>query len=115
MEHVLSVDETKVVALLANVDTGASFCIFQRQFAEQLEIAVESGLHQTVRTPTGSLEVYGHSVKLSCFEWDLDTTVYFAASEQFSRNVLGRVGWLQHFRVGVVDHESTLYLSQHDD
>ncbi len=61
------------------------------------------------------LDVYGHAVKLSCLEWEFETTVYFAGSEEFHRNVVGRVGWLEHFRLGIIEHDSTLYLSHYDD
>jgi hypothetical protein len=111
----LLLDDSRSVWLLAKVDTGASFCIFQKDYAVQLGIDVESGLHKVVATPTGRLDVYGHAVRLSCFEWEFETTVYFAASEGFIRNVVGRVGWLEHFRLGLIDHDSTLYLSRYED
>jgi hypothetical protein len=43
------------------------------------------------------------------------TTVYFAADEAFTRNVLGRQGWLNVIRLGLVDYEGKLYLSHYDD
>jgi hypothetical protein len=111
----LRVDHVRSVRLLAKVDTGASFCIFQRNYAEQLGIDVESGVRQTVRTPTGRFEVYGHILKLSCLDWEFETTVYFAATLDYSRNVVGRSGWLQNFRLALVDHDSMLFLSHYDD
>ena len=111
----LSLDDARSVRLLAKVDTRASFCIFQREYAEQLGIEVEGGQHQVVRTATGRFEAYGHTVKLVCFDWEFETVVYFAAEANFSRNVLGRLGWLQHFLLGLVDHDATLFLSHHDD
>jgi hypothetical protein len=97
------------------VDTGASFCIFQRNYAEELGIDVESGLRQVVGTPTGRFEAYGHTLKLVCLDWELESMVYFAASPDYRRNVVGRSGWLQHFRLALVDHDSALFLSHYDD
>ena len=54
------------VRFLAKVDTGASFCIFQREYAEQLGIQVESGIYRRIGTATGGFDAYGHSVTLSC-------------------------------------------------
>jgi hypothetical protein len=42
-------------------------------------------------------------------------TVYFAGHEGFGRNVLGRRGWLDHVRLGLVEHNGRLYLSRHGD
>jgi hypothetical protein len=42
-------------------------------------------------------------------------TVYFAAHESFTRNVLGRSGWLDQVRLGIVEYESKLYLSRYGE
>ncbi len=41
--------------------------------------------------------------------------VYFAAAENFPVNVVGRVGFLDRLRVGVVDYEQLLYLAAHNE
>ena len=104
----------RAVRLLAKVDTGASFCIFQRAYAEQLGIAVESGQRTVVSTANSSFDVYGHEVTVSCFEWQFSLTVYFPKNE-IRRNVLGRAGWLQNFRVAIIDHDSLLHISHYND
>jgi hypothetical protein len=105
----------RTVRLLAKVDSGAAFCIFQREYADQLGFEVENGVLQTVSTANRSFETYGHTVTLTCFDWTFETVVYFARAEEIHRNVVGRVGWLEHFRIGIVDHESFLLLSQYDE
>jgi len=62
----LRTDDGRTLRLLAKVDTGAAFCIFQRGYAEQLGIVVERGVHIVVGTPAGSFDAYGHTVTLSC-------------------------------------------------
>jgi hypothetical protein len=42
---------------------------------------------------------------------EFDSVVYFAADYGLSRNLLGREGWLQKVRLGIVDYETTIYLS----
>ena len=111
----LTAGDGRSVRLLAKVDTGASFCIFKREYAEQLGLRVESGQHQVLATATGRFDAYGHTLNLRCFDWEFETTVYFAAPPDFPRNVVGRIGWLQHFRLGLIDHDTTLFLSHHDD
>jgi hypothetical protein len=103
------------IRFLAKIDTGASFCIFQRDYAEQLGIEVEDGVRQSILTATGSFGAFGHSVRLRCLDWEFETIVYFAEPRDFNRNVLGRAGWLQRFRVAIIDHDSTLYISEFND
>jgi hypothetical protein len=97
------------------VDTGASVCIFPREDAEQLGLHVEGGHRQAVGTATGRFEAYGHVLTLGCFDWEFETMTYFAATADFPRSVAGRSGWLQHFRLGVIEHDAILLLSHFDD
>ena len=105
----------RAVRLLAKVDTGASFCIFQRAYAEQLGIVVEGGQHTVVSTANSSFDVYGHELTMSCFEWQINLIVYFAQQEEIRRNVLGRTGWIQQFRLAIIDHDSLLHISHYND
>ena len=41
--------------------------------------------------------------------------MYFAADENFPVNVVGRLGFLDRLRVGLVDYEQTLYLSAYNE
>src|SRR2546422_7041806 len=73
----------------AKVDTGASYCIFERRHGEALGLSIENGLPQPISTATGRFLTYGHEVTLSTAEYDFDSIVYFAANEDMDRNVLG--------------------------
>ena len=95
----------------AKVDTGASHCIFGRAHGEVFGLNIESGTPQTFGAATGSFLAYGHEVTLSVLGIEAITTVYFAADENFTRNVLGRQGWLDKVRLGLVDYEGKLFLS----
>ena len=97
------------------MDTGASFCIFQGDYAEQLGIDVESGAREVVSTATGRFDVYGHTLTLSCFDWEFEAMVYFATLPNYPRNVVGRSGWLRNFRMALIDHDALLLLSRYDD
>lgn len=111
---VLSVGQVKHL-VAAKLDTGASFCIFERELGEALELDVEGGFPKTVSTPTGTFQVYGHNVTLSAFGFDIDALVYFAAKQGWPRNVLGRRGWLDRLRLGIIDYEGKLYVSAYDE
>jgi hypothetical protein len=99
----------------AKVDTGASACIFARIYGEELGLDIERGVAQRINTVTGSFLTFGHRVTLSVLDIAFETTVYFAEDVNFTRNVLGRQGWLDHLRLGLVDYEGKLYLSDYND
>jgi hypothetical protein len=99
----------------ARVDTGASFCIFQRRHAERVGIVVESGVPTRISTVTGGFVAYAHRVALGVLGIEVDATVYFAEDPAMPRDVLGQTGWLDRIRLGLVDHDRQLYLSHYDD
>lgn len=99
----------------AFVDTGATYCIFRREVAATLGIDVEAGAPVRVGTVTGGFDAYGHTLTLETLGYSFDVTVYFAAREGLPRNVLGRRGWLDQLRLGIVEHEGKLYVSRYDE
>ncbi|HXG68931.1 MAG TPA: hypothetical protein VNO70_27780 [Blastocatellia bacterium] len=106
---------SNTIGLEAKLDTGSSYCVFKRAQGEFLGLDIESGIPQLMRTVTGDFLTCGHEVTLSVLGIETVTRVYFAADENFTRNVLGRQGWLDRVRLGLVDYEGKLYLSAYDD
>jgi hypothetical protein len=100
---------------LAKVDTGARYCVFQREHGEALGLEIERGIKVDLGTLKGSFVAYGHNVMLSALGYELDTIVYFTEDYNCPRNVLGRRGWIEQFRIGIVDYDGSLYVSRYDD
>ena len=111
----ISLDGVNRIELFAKVDTGATFCIFQREYAEALGLHVESGNRINIATATGLFPAYGHELKLSCFDYDFEITAYFPSQSNFPRNVLGLTGWFDRLRVGIVHYDGVVLLSHYDD
>lgn len=103
------------VKLLAKVDTGATFCIFNREYGEALGLEIEAGEKRTIFTATSPFETFGHEVTIESFGWQTTSTVLFATDASFSRNVLGRNGWIRLFRLGIVDYDATIHLNYYDE
>jgi len=103
----------KSVSLVAKVDTGASYCIFERKYGLSLGLNIESGLEQPISTATGRFLTYGHDVTLVVGGFEFDSIAYFAADAGLERNVLGRHGWLDRIILGVVDYEGKLLLNRY--
>ena len=105
----------RVVSFAASVDTGSTFCLFRSEVAEALGLDLRSGQHQRFRTANSSFEAFGHEAELTVLDVVTHSTVYFFADETINKNVLGRIGWLDRVRLGLVDHDGSLYLAPYSD
>jgi len=105
-------DET--VDLLAHIDTGASSCLFACEQGEMLSLDIEAGEPKVFQTATGRLHTFGHVVTLETFGIGFESMVYFFADERINKNLLGRVGWLDRLRFGLIEHDQLLYLASYD-
>ncbi len=86
-----------------------------QKVGKYLGFDIERGIPQRIGSVRGSFLAYGHEAPLIVLDIEIIATVYFAAEENFPINVLGRVGWLNRVRLGLVDYESRLYLSDYND
>lgn len=99
------------VDLLAKLDTGAAHCIFERKYAEMLGVDVDSGRLQRFRTVAGSFAAYQHEITIQTLGIEFSAVVFFAQDSTFNRNFLGRSGWLDRLRIGIVDYDRLLFVS----
>jgi hypothetical protein len=70
----------------------------------------EQGIFSTANS---TLVADGHEVELVIPGLDFHLMVYFYEEPQIRRNLLGRGGWLQQIKLGLVDYEQALYLSRY--
>jgi hypothetical protein len=99
----------------AKIDTGAEVCLFEREIGEALEVPIEKGIPRRQSTLTGTLTAFGHEVILETLGLQFQTFVYFAETNEVKRNLLGRQGWLQLVKLGLVDYDCELYLSPYGE
>lgn len=106
----------KAVDIDVKIDTGATHCIFRREIAEALCLNVKDGIAKDFVLANGSiLQTYGTELNITVENINYDTIVYFAVNDDLIRDVLGRNGFLYLVRLGLIDYESTLYLSKYDE
>jgi hypothetical protein len=98
----------------ASVDTGASFCIFGSEIAEALGLDLTSGIRGRFRTANSSFDAYGHGVEIDAFGFATHSFIYFFADPTIDRNVLGRTGWLDRVRLGLIHHDSKIFLAPYN-
>lgn len=103
------------VVEFAKLDTGSSFCIFKRFLGEGLDLEIETGIPTMIGTATGSFKAYGHEVTLTVLDIEIVSTVYFVESENFDRNVLGRTGFLDRVKLGLIEPEGKLFMSRYQE
>ncbi len=103
------------ISVLTKLDTGSTFCIFQSRYAKMLGLEIEKGEPESVRAATSTFIVYGHelTLKISNLEWE--ATVYFTPDENFPVSVLGRIGFLDRLKIGLIDYEQILYLNAYNE
>lgn len=100
--------------LLASLDTGASNCLFEGSYAADLGFDLTAGVLKSFRTANSAFDAYGHEVEIDVLGIVTTALVYFFADPMVRRNVLGRSGWLDRMRVGLIDHDRELYLAHYD-
>jgi hypothetical protein len=105
---------TSFVNLDAKLDTGSKFCVFQPSWAAKLDLDLLSGIPERILTAAGSFPAYGHEVTLTVGDLEWQTTVFFAEPEDFPINVVGRIGFLDHLQIGLIDYEQQLYLGPYE-
>ena len=52
---------------------------------------------------------YGHEIKIQALGYEIETTVYFWEHYRLPRNLLGRAGWINKFRLALIEHDLELY------
>ena len=96
------------------LDTGASHCLFERRTGEELKLDIESGDRRFFGTAAGRVETFGHLVQIQIFDLVFESVVYFFADPTIEKNLLGRIGWLDRIRLGIVDYDREVYLAPYD-
>ena len=94
----------------AKIDTGSSHSIFKRDQGELLGIEIESVEPVRISTVTGSFFAFPHWIEVEVSGIRTETLMLFAAEDTFTRNVLGRIGWFDRVKLGLIDYEGKLYL-----
>ncbi len=105
----------RLVEIEAKIDTGAENCIFERRHGETLGLEIESGAKKIFSTVTAPFITYEHELTINVLGIETISTVYFAKEESFTRNVLGRQGFLDRVKLGLIDYEGKLLLSAYGE
>jgi hypothetical protein len=59
------------------------------------------------QTANSSFEAFGHDLTIIVLGLELATRAFFFADPNIAKNVLGRSGWLDRVRLGLIDYEGS--------
>jgi hypothetical protein len=62
----------------------------------------------------GRFDAFEHEVLITAFDLEFTSLVYFTGEVDVARDLLGRNGWLDHFRLAIVHYDREIYLSPYD-
>ena len=105
---------SEIIDFRAYIDTGASNCLFERKYGELLNLNIEAGEPKAFWTATGRVNTFGHVIAMEVLGLQVESMVYFFADEQVNKNLLGRTGWLDRVRLGLIEYDQQLYLAPYD-
>lgn len=110
----LSADTIVAWDVDARVDSGSSFCVFGRQWADLLGLDWEAGEPLKISTAAGIFYAHLHEVTIQLFDFKWTAWVAFAEWDTMppspARDVLGLNGFLDHFLVAIDDRAEMIYL-----
>lgn len=105
----------RIVTATAKIDTGAEYCLFDRDYGERLGLTIEEGFPLSLETLTGTLDAFGHEVTIQTLGLSFQSVIYFSRYAGLPRNLLGRNGWLRNIRLAVIDYDNQVFLSNYED
>jgi hypothetical protein len=110
----LSADTTVAWDVDARVDSGSSFCVFGRQWADLMGLDWEAGEPLEISTAAGTFYAHLHEVTIQLLDFKWTAWVAFAEWDTMppspARDVLGLNGFFDHFLLAIDDTAEMIYL-----
>ena len=110
----LAANATETISIAARVDSGSSFCVFGRQWADVLGLDWEAGEQLMIATAAGTFAAHLHEVNIQLLDYEWTVWVAFAEWDTMppssARDILGLNGFFDHFLVAIDDRAEMIYL-----
>jgi hypothetical protein len=110
----LEANDTETISIRTRVDSGSSFCVFGRQWADLLGLDWEAGEPLKISTAAGIFYAHLHEVTIQLLDCKWTAWVAFAEWDTMppspARDVLGLNGFFDHFLVAIDDRAERIYL-----
>lgn len=114
LELVLAADAAVTRDIRVSVDCASTYCVFGRQWAEELYLDWDAGDPLVISTAAGAFQARLHEVTIYLRDFEWTTWVAFAEWDTTppspARDVLGLIGFFDHFLVAIDDLAEIVYL-----
>jgi len=96
--------------IIALIDSGSTYSLFDYQIGKELGIEVQAGRLQRLSSLGGVVLGYAHRIELKVADdWRFATEVLFS-DDAIPRNLLGHYGFIEHAAVGLLGKTGQIYL-----
>jgi hypothetical protein len=110
----LAANSVETISIDVRVDSGSSFCVFGRQWADVLSLDWAAGEPLAISTAAGVFDAHLHEVTVRLLDFEWTSWVAFADWDTMPpsprRDVLGLNGFFDHFLVAIDDRAEVVYL-----
>jgi hypothetical protein len=110
----LEANDIETISIQTRVDSGSSFCVFGRQWADLLGLDWEAGDPLKISTAAGNFYAHLHEVTIQLLDFKWTAWVAFAEWDTMppspARDVLGLNGFFDRFLVAIDDRAEMIYL-----
>jgi hypothetical protein len=104
------------IKIEAFLDTGAKYSVLPRWVGEELGLDIEAGIQTDLMTGAGPMPTYLHYLTLTVGDLAFDDApICVSKFPEFSRCLLGRGGWIQSVRLGLVAYDDHPFLSLYNE
>jgi len=97
------------------LDTGASHCLFARVYAEALGFGSRKWQRLTFATANSRFDAFGHELTIDVLGIEVTALVFSLRTQVSPKKRVGRQGWLDRIRLGLVDYDRKLYAAGYDE
>ena len=82
--------------------------MLENAYAIRLGLDLTGGVLTRFQTANSIFDAYGHEVEIDALGIVNHSLVHFFVEPSIRKNVLGRGGWLDRVRLGLIDHDREL-------
>jgi len=101
-------NEVEVFGLL---DSGALRSLFNFGIAASLGLDVESGIKETIQGINGKINIFAHELEIEAAGKKFKTKIAFSKEFTSSFNIIGRLGFFEHFVITFDDENKIFYIN----
>lgn len=110
----VKIGDSKSKSIMALVDSGAIFSLFERSCGEDIGIDIEKGTEDDVTGVGGKMDIYIHEIKLEVAGKEFKGRACFAKDPRWRTNILGRLDIFKKFHITFIEEKEVVIFEYKD-